>query len=276
MPGERWLQLHIHEMHDILVKIRRERGERTYQCFVAHCQHAFKSTHGRRLHLIDRHKYSQSFNFDIVKEGALSFEKRIKKLGIKRAYRSTTSSLRRDSVTSNGSMDLEHVSSSSSRETSPLPDSHSADTTQRRRASSPSLGSIHQQQQQQKKPQLSHDDHKGTSAKASDGMDMEIDQLQATLSRLTLPKTKAKNHGHTDRPRLQPGFYRGPPIGQHHHLEHSAQQAKPAPDSTAGPVPIATSRVNTWMVPRQVKATATKPLPSKPTRAPVLQDVHME
>lgn len=28
-PGEKWLVLHIREIHDVLVRIQRERGERT-------------------------------------------------------------------------------------------------------------------------------------------------------------------------------------------------------------------------------------------------------
>ncbi|KAG0235090.1 hypothetical protein BGW42_005883 [Actinomortierella wolfii] len=108
-----------------------------------------------------------------------------------------------------------------------------------------------------------------TTVRPSSGMDMEIDQLQANLSKLKLPKAP-KTHAPVDRPKMQPGFYRGPPISMNSQLQ-STNLTESSP--SAIPVPSATSRSNTWMVPRQVKTS--KALP-RPTRTPVHRNVSME
>ncbi|KAF9138635.1 hypothetical protein BG015_002314 [Linnemannia schmuckeri] len=59
-PGEKWLVLHIREVHDVLVRIQRERGERTK----------------RRMHLIDKHQYPKHFNFSVVVTGVTSSAER--------------------------------------------------------------------------------------------------------------------------------------------------------------------------------------------------------
>ncbi|KAK3813865.1 MAG: hypothetical protein J3R72DRAFT_348610, partial [Linnemannia gamsii] len=68
-PGEKWLVLHIREIHDVLVRIQRERGERTYQCYVDGCDRACSTPQKRRMHLIDKHQYPKHFNFSIVVTG---------------------------------------------------------------------------------------------------------------------------------------------------------------------------------------------------------------
>ncbi|KAG0373682.1 hypothetical protein BGX24_011386 [Mortierella sp. AD032] len=70
-PGEKWLVLHIREIHDVLVRIQRERGERTYQCYVDGCDRACSTPQKRRMHLIDKHQYPKHFNFSIVVTGVI-------------------------------------------------------------------------------------------------------------------------------------------------------------------------------------------------------------
>ncbi|KAI8049234.1 hypothetical protein BDF22DRAFT_600805, partial [Syncephalis plumigaleata] len=65
-PGEFWLQLHFTEFHDPQIAIRRERGEKTYQCYVEGCQRKFATPRTRRLHLVDAHQFPRSFRFDLV------------------------------------------------------------------------------------------------------------------------------------------------------------------------------------------------------------------
>ncbi|ORX91760.1 hypothetical protein K493DRAFT_48379, partial [Basidiobolus meristosporus CBS 931.73] len=68
-PGSRWLDLHLEERHDPIFKIRSERGEKLYRCFVMDCERRFSEPRKRRLHLIEKHKYPKSFNFRIVQTG---------------------------------------------------------------------------------------------------------------------------------------------------------------------------------------------------------------
>ncbi|KAF9122745.1 hypothetical protein BGX30_001803 [Mortierella sp. GBA39] len=70
-PGEKWLILHIREIHDVLVRIQRERGERTYQCYVDGCDKLCMTPQKRRMHLIDKHHYPKHFNFSIVVTGVM-------------------------------------------------------------------------------------------------------------------------------------------------------------------------------------------------------------
>ncbi|KAF9913777.1 hypothetical protein BX616_009603 [Lobosporangium transversale] len=79
-PGEKWLDLHIHEVHDVLIKIRRERGEKTYQCFVEGCDRLCSTPVKRRRHLIDKHHYPKWFNFDLVLTGVIPFNERMRQL----------------------------------------------------------------------------------------------------------------------------------------------------------------------------------------------------
>ncbi|OJJ68694.1 hypothetical protein ASPBRDRAFT_209910 [Aspergillus brasiliensis CBS 101740] len=68
-PTERFLNLHIEENHDALVATRRERGEKTYACFVEDCDRVCSTPQKRRLHLIDKHMFHKTYNFYIVNDG---------------------------------------------------------------------------------------------------------------------------------------------------------------------------------------------------------------
>ncbi|KAF9560076.1 hypothetical protein EC968_006351 [Mortierella alpina] len=78
-PGEKWLELHIHEVHNIMVKIKREKGEKTYRCFVENCDRLCSTATKRRMHLIDKHQYPKQFNFGIVFTGILPFEEKLRR-----------------------------------------------------------------------------------------------------------------------------------------------------------------------------------------------------
>ncbi|KAF9179102.1 hypothetical protein BGZ51_007251 [Haplosporangium sp. Z 767] len=79
-PSEKWLDLHIREVHDILIRIRRERGEKTYQCFVEGCERLCSSQKKREMHLIDKHQYPRRFNFAIVLTGNIPVTERMKQV----------------------------------------------------------------------------------------------------------------------------------------------------------------------------------------------------
>ncbi|KAJ5223600.1 Zinc finger C2H2 [Penicillium chermesinum] len=68
-PTGHFLNLHIEENHDPLVAALKERGEKTYSCFVETCEKKCSTPQKRRLHLIDRHLFPRSYNFYIVNDG---------------------------------------------------------------------------------------------------------------------------------------------------------------------------------------------------------------
>ncbi|EAU30528.1 conserved hypothetical protein [Aspergillus terreus NIH2624] len=68
-PTDRFLNLHIEENHDSLVAARRERGEKTYGCFIEDCERKCSTPQKRRMHLIDKHMFPKTYNFYIVNDG---------------------------------------------------------------------------------------------------------------------------------------------------------------------------------------------------------------
>lgn len=68
-PDARLLDLHLSECHDPLIEVRRDRGERTFACFLSTCDHKFATPKGRRLHLIDVHKYPKEYYFSVTAKG---------------------------------------------------------------------------------------------------------------------------------------------------------------------------------------------------------------
>ncbi|CAG8469486.1 6004_t:CDS:2 [Paraglomus occultum] len=72
-PKQRFLELHLNEIHSTLVQLRRERGEKVYECFVEGCKKKFSTVKMRRLHTIDAHKYPKKFYFAIIKYGIVPY-----------------------------------------------------------------------------------------------------------------------------------------------------------------------------------------------------------
>ncbi|KAL4909446.1 hypothetical protein BDW74DRAFT_81137 [Aspergillus multicolor] len=68
-PTDLFLNLHIEENHDSLVATRRDRGEKTYGCFVEDCERKCSTPQKRRMHLIDKHMFPKTYNFYIVNDG---------------------------------------------------------------------------------------------------------------------------------------------------------------------------------------------------------------
>ncbi|KAK1826945.1 hypothetical protein QBC39DRAFT_394036 [Podospora conica] len=69
LPSAHLLSLHIEEMHDAFAVVKRERGERTYSCFVEDCEKKCSTPQKRRMHLIDKHIYPKNFFFAITRDG---------------------------------------------------------------------------------------------------------------------------------------------------------------------------------------------------------------
>ncbi|CUS10814.1 unnamed protein product [Tuber aestivum] len=68
-PSLRFLDLHIAENHDPLTELKRERGDKTYACFVEGCDRLCSTPLKRRMHLIDKHHFPKEYNWNIVKWG---------------------------------------------------------------------------------------------------------------------------------------------------------------------------------------------------------------
>jgi len=68
-PTTHFLNLHIEENHDSLVSVRRERGEKTYACFVEDCDRKCSTPQKRRMHLVDKHAFPQDYDFFVVNDG---------------------------------------------------------------------------------------------------------------------------------------------------------------------------------------------------------------
>jgi len=68
-PDERLLELHFAECHDPIVDIRKDRGEKTFACFVPTCVRMFETPAKRRMHLIDAHHYPKEYFFAVVNKG---------------------------------------------------------------------------------------------------------------------------------------------------------------------------------------------------------------
>ncbi|KAH8600808.1 hypothetical protein B0O99DRAFT_609527 [Bisporella sp. PMI_857] len=68
-PTNHFLNLHIEENHDALAAVRRERGEKTYVCFVEDCDKKCSTPQKRRMHLIDKHYFPKDYDFYIVNNG---------------------------------------------------------------------------------------------------------------------------------------------------------------------------------------------------------------
>ncbi|EPB91393.1 hypothetical protein HMPREF1544_01714 [Mucor circinelloides 1006PhL] len=75
-PGEEWLQLHLDEFHDVILQMKKDRGEKIHKCYVQTCTKVFSTPRMRRLHLVDKHCYPRYFPFDLVYTGTLTFEQR--------------------------------------------------------------------------------------------------------------------------------------------------------------------------------------------------------
>ncbi|EFW16486.1 hypothetical protein D8B26_005810 [Coccidioides posadasii str. Silveira] len=68
-PSELFLARHIEENHDPLTAARRERGEKTFGCFVEGCERRCSTPQKRRMHLIDKHSFPRTYNFYIINDG---------------------------------------------------------------------------------------------------------------------------------------------------------------------------------------------------------------
>lgn len=68
-PTSYFLDLHIVESHDPIVASKREKGEKTYACFVEGCDKVCSEWKKRRRHLVDKHGYPKNYDFLVVDHG---------------------------------------------------------------------------------------------------------------------------------------------------------------------------------------------------------------
>ncbi|KAK4196708.1 hypothetical protein QBC40DRAFT_286808 [Triangularia verruculosa] len=68
-PSAHLLSLHISENHDAFIQVKRDKGERTYACFVETCDKICMTPQKRQMHLIAKHMYPKNFFFGITRYG---------------------------------------------------------------------------------------------------------------------------------------------------------------------------------------------------------------
>lgn len=69
LPTDHFLSLHIKENHDPITEAKRERGDKTYECFVEGCDKVCSTWQKRRMHLVDKHMFPRNYDFFIVNDG---------------------------------------------------------------------------------------------------------------------------------------------------------------------------------------------------------------
>jgi hypothetical protein len=68
-PTLHFLELHIAENHDPIVSAQRERGDKTFACFVDGCDKLCRDWTKRRSHLVDKHGFPRNYDFLVVNSG---------------------------------------------------------------------------------------------------------------------------------------------------------------------------------------------------------------
>lgn len=68
-PTSHFLQLHLSENHDPIVAVKRERGDKTFACFLEDCDKVCVDWKKRRSHLVDKHHYPKNYDFLVVNNG---------------------------------------------------------------------------------------------------------------------------------------------------------------------------------------------------------------
>jgi hypothetical protein len=68
-PTAHFLNLHISENHDPLIAAQRDRGSKTFACFVEGCEKVCGDWKKRRSHLVDKHGFPRNYDFLVVNSG---------------------------------------------------------------------------------------------------------------------------------------------------------------------------------------------------------------
>lgn len=68
-PTAHFIELHIAENHDPLIAAQRDRGVKTFACFVEGCEKVCSDWKKRRSHLVDKHGFPKNYDFLVVNSG---------------------------------------------------------------------------------------------------------------------------------------------------------------------------------------------------------------
>ncbi|KAK0722344.1 hypothetical protein B0T26DRAFT_702352 [Lasiosphaeria miniovina] len=68
-PSGHLLGVHIEDLHDSFIAVKRERGDHTYSCLVEGCERKCMTPQKRRMHLIDKHMYPKNYFFGMIRDG---------------------------------------------------------------------------------------------------------------------------------------------------------------------------------------------------------------
>jgi len=68
-PTAHFLNLHISENHDPIIAAQRDRGGKTFACFVEGCEKVCGDWKKRRSHLVDKHGFPRNYDFLVINSG---------------------------------------------------------------------------------------------------------------------------------------------------------------------------------------------------------------
>lgn len=71
-PSLRMMDLHISEVHDPFFRLKKEKGEKIFKCFIENCQESFINVKKRKKHLIGDHFYPKEYHFGVIYTGISS------------------------------------------------------------------------------------------------------------------------------------------------------------------------------------------------------------
>lgn len=108
-PTAHFLNLHLAENHDPIVAARREKGEKTYACFVDGCDKVCGEWTKRRSHLVDKHGFPRNYDFFVVNSG-IDGRRSMLRAGVDAQGHRTSSRERRSSSATEASQTTEATS----------------------------------------------------------------------------------------------------------------------------------------------------------------------
>lgn len=106
LPTEHFLSLHIAENHDPITAAKREKGMKTYSCFVEGCDKVCIDSRKRRMHLVDKHMFPSNYDFFVVNDG---MDNRNSMLRLEPGYRRRSSAASRAALVRRRSSNQERL-----------------------------------------------------------------------------------------------------------------------------------------------------------------------
>lgn len=111
-PTAHFLSLHIAENHDPIIAAQRDRGAKTFVCFVEGCEKVCGDWKKRRSHLVDKHGFPRNYDFLVINSG-VDGKRSMLRAGVDGKGHRASSRERRGSDQSDGTVSTQATSVSS-------------------------------------------------------------------------------------------------------------------------------------------------------------------